>query len=153
MVCRASGNYGVPFKAGRGVTQGGSLSAKLFNLLVDAVTWDWQVRLPQEAAKDHEEELIAELIWGFFAIFYVDDANFASHDPVFRQTALDILVKLFKQLGLETNRLKTQAMICTPGRIHHPRPNLGWHPNQLGSTRRRGRTVKWTERGRFEDVR
>ena len=38
MVCRASGNYGTPFKAGRGVTQGGPLSAKLFNILVDAVT-------------------------------------------------------------------------------------------------------------------
>jgi len=36
-VCRASGNYGAPFKAGRGVTQGGPLSAKLFNVIVDAV--------------------------------------------------------------------------------------------------------------------
>ena len=36
-VCRAKGNYGRPFKAGRGVTQGGPLSAKLFNIIVDAV--------------------------------------------------------------------------------------------------------------------
>jgi hypothetical protein len=41
MVCCASGNYGVPFKAGRGVTQGGPLSAKLFNILVDAVAQEW----------------------------------------------------------------------------------------------------------------
>ena len=41
MVCRASGNYGVPFKAGQGVTQGGPLSAKLFNILVDAVAQEW----------------------------------------------------------------------------------------------------------------
>ncbi len=40
MVCRASGNSGVSFKAGRGVTQGGPLSAKLFNILVDAVAWE-----------------------------------------------------------------------------------------------------------------
>jgi len=40
-VCRASGNYGAPFKAGRGVTQGGPLSAKLFNVLVDAVVREW----------------------------------------------------------------------------------------------------------------
>ncbi len=33
-VCRASGNYGTPFKAGRGVTQGGPLSVKLFNVVV-----------------------------------------------------------------------------------------------------------------------
>jgi hypothetical protein len=38
MVCRASVNYGTPFQAGRGVTQGGPLSAKLYNVLVDAVT-------------------------------------------------------------------------------------------------------------------
>ncbi len=38
MVCRTLGNYGGPFCAGGGVTQGGPLSAKLFNILVDAVT-------------------------------------------------------------------------------------------------------------------
>ena len=37
MVCRASGNYGIAFKAGRGVTQGGPLSATLFNIVVDCV--------------------------------------------------------------------------------------------------------------------
>jgi len=31
-VCRTSGNYGTPFKAGCGVTQGGPLSAKLFTI-------------------------------------------------------------------------------------------------------------------------
>jgi hypothetical protein len=41
MVCRASGNYGGPFCSGRGVTQGGPLSAKLFNILVDAVVRKW----------------------------------------------------------------------------------------------------------------
>ena len=40
-VCRASGNYGAPFKAGRGVTQGGPLSVKLFNIMVDAVVREW----------------------------------------------------------------------------------------------------------------
>ena len=46
-VCRAKGNYGRPFKAGRGVTQGGPLSAKLFNILVDAVVREW-LRLVRE---------------------------------------------------------------------------------------------------------
>jgi len=68
----------VPFKAGRGIIQGGPLSAKLFNLLVDPVAREWLVRLPQEATKDHEKGYLAELIRFFFAIFYVDDAYFAS---------------------------------------------------------------------------
>ena len=41
MVCHASGNYGMPFKAGHGVTKGDPLSAKLFNILVDAVAREW----------------------------------------------------------------------------------------------------------------
>jgi hypothetical protein len=41
-ICRASGNYGTPFKSGRGVTQGGPLLAKLFNVVVDAVVREWR---------------------------------------------------------------------------------------------------------------
>ncbi len=37
MVRRASENYGMPFKAGSGVAQGGQLSAKNFNNFVDAI--------------------------------------------------------------------------------------------------------------------
>ena len=62
MVCCASGNYGVPFKAGRGVTQGGPLSAKLFNILVDAVAQEWLAQLLQGATQDHEEGYLAELM-------------------------------------------------------------------------------------------
>jgi hypothetical protein len=54
---------------------------------------------------------------GFLAIFYVDDAYFASHDPVFHQLALSIRVNIFEHVGLETNFLKMHAMICTPSRI------------------------------------
>ncbi len=71
-VCRASANYGVPFKAGRGVTQGGPLSAKLFNVIVDAVVREW-LRLLREEMVMEEEEL-DETMATLFAIFYVDDA-------------------------------------------------------------------------------
>ena len=42
-VCQARDNYGRLFQAGRGVTQGGPLSAKLFNILVDAVAREWRM--------------------------------------------------------------------------------------------------------------
>jgi hypothetical protein len=123
MVCHASGNYGVPFKVGRGVTQGGPLSAKLFNILVDAVAREWLVRLQLEGSADHYSAgYLTELMRSFFAIFYVDDAYFASRDPVFLQKALDIVVELFERVILETNSLKTQAMVCTPGRIRTQLP-------------------------------
>ncbi len=67
LVYRASGNYGSPFCAGRGVTQGRPLSTKLFNILVDAVTREW-VRQLREVS-ELEEAVIMELMAAFFAIF------------------------------------------------------------------------------------
>jgi hypothetical protein len=115
LVCRASGNYGSPFCAEHGMTQGGPLSAKVFNILVDAVgrEWVWQIREESEL----EEAVILKFMADFLAIFYIDDAYLASQNPEFLQRALDILVNLFALVGLETNMKKTQTMICMPGRI------------------------------------
>ncbi|EJK51098.1 hypothetical protein THAOC_29764, partial [Thalassiosira oceanica] len=41
LVCRAAKRYGEPFKASRGVTQGGPLSPKIFNIMVDAIVREW----------------------------------------------------------------------------------------------------------------
>ena len=76
-VCCSSGNYGVPFKSGRGVTQGGPLSAKLFNIIVDAVVREWHrivranMPVPDKGELDH-------MMAALFAIFYVDDAFMAA---------------------------------------------------------------------------
>jgi hypothetical protein len=59
LVCRASGNYGSPFCAGRCVMQGGPLSTKLFNILVDAVAREWVRQLQEES--ELEEAVITEL--------------------------------------------------------------------------------------------
>ena len=63
----------------------------------------------------------------FFAIFYVDDAYLASRYTEFLQRMLDLLVSLFKRVGLETKVSKTQTMICTLGRIRTQLPaDLYW---------------------------
>jgi hypothetical protein len=115
MVCWASSNYGMAFKASRGVTQGGPLSAKLFNILVDVVVREW-IRQLRQGGEFKEEELL-EIMATFFAIFYVDNAYLASWDAGFLQHALNILVNLFKRVGLQRNTSKTQTIICMPGRI------------------------------------
>ena len=97
MVCRASGNYGTPFKAGCGVTQGGPLSAKLFNILVDAVAREWFRELREGG--DYEVWELDELTSTFFAIFYIDDAYLASRDAEFLQRVLDVLVNFFCEGG------------------------------------------------------
>ncbi len=109
------GNYGQPFKTGRGVTQGGPLSAKLFNIVVNAVVWEW-MRLMHTTINNTDGNL-AECITGLFVVFYVKDGYIASCDAEFLQEALNILVKTFKHIGLTTNTKKTQAMVCTPGKI------------------------------------
>jgi hypothetical protein len=114
------------------VTQGSPLSTKLFNLVVDAVAHKWLVWLPLEGARDHGEQYLDKLMQGFLAIFYVDDAYFTSRDPVFLQTALSILVKLFEHVSLETNCLKMQAMIPTPGRIQTQLPTAFYNHICLG---------------------
>ncbi len=131
MVCWALGNYGTAFKAGCGVTQGGLLSAKLFNILIDAVMWEWMRQLWQ-GGKFEEEEL-SEIMAMFFAIFYVDDAYLTSWDVGFLQHALDILVDLFERVGLQTNTSKTQTMICTLGQIRTQLPAESYRRMQQGT--------------------
>ncbi len=113
--CRASGNYGTPFKMGHGVTQGGLLSTKLFNVMVDTVVREWFQILREES--ELEGGGLDNMMDALFAIFYVDDAYIAARDPVFLQWAIDGLASTFERVGLETNITKTKAMICSPGKI------------------------------------
>jgi hypothetical protein len=132
MVCQASVNYGTLFQAEWGVTQGGPLSAKLFNILVDALAWEWLRELREGSALEPDE--IDHLMATFFAIFYVNDAYLVSRDPDFLQRVLDILVNLFTQISLETNVQKMQTMICTPGRIHIQLPKDSYTQMRGGMT-------------------
>ena len=131
-VCRASGNYGMPFKAGRGVTQGGLLLAKLFNIMVDALVREWFCVLREELGMEGGElDLTMEAL---FAIFYVDDTYIAAQDPIFLQQAIYILVTSFEQVGLETNTKKTQAMTCTPCKIRRQLLSNFYQQMRLGRT-------------------
>ena len=70
-MCHALGNYGTPFQAGHGVTQGGPLSAELFIIMVDAVVREWHRILWEGLSLDGEE--LDEVMNTLFAIFYVDN--------------------------------------------------------------------------------
>ncbi len=66
---------------------------------------------------------LAECIKGLFAVFYVDNGYIASCNAEFLQEALNILVETFKCVGFAMNTKKTQAMVCTPGRIRVQLPS------------------------------
>jgi hypothetical protein len=103
------------------VTQGGPLSAKMFNVVVNAVVHEW-MRLMRKII-DNVEGNLAKHIEGLFAVFYIDDGYIASCNMEFLQEALNILVKRFMYLGLTTNTKKAQVMICTLGRIRVQHPS------------------------------
>jgi hypothetical protein len=114
-ICWVKGTYGRPFKAGRGVTQGGPLLAKLFNIVVNVVVREW-MRL-MRVMINNVDGALAKRIAGLFAVFYVDNGYITSRDAELLQEALNILVESFKRIGLATNTKKTQAMVCTLGKI------------------------------------
>jgi hypothetical protein len=131
------------------VTQGEPLSAKLFNIMVDAVVQEWIQQLRVDG--DYDEKEFAEYMVTFFAIFYVDDAYLASWDAEFLQYALTHLVHLFERIGLQTNATKTQTMICTPSRIRMQLSMESYHwmqQKQVSASKRNTRNVKCQQCGK-----
>lgn len=59
-------------KAGRGVTQGGPLPPKIFNVMVDAIVREWLL-LVLEAEYSMPEEEIGGIVRLFAVLFYADD--------------------------------------------------------------------------------
>ena len=114
LVTKAGKYYGRPFSTGRGVTQGDPISPTLFNIIVYAVVRATLQEIcgPQEARQ----------VFGWSAgehniCFYADDGRIAGRDPIWVQTALTTMVRMFERVGLQTFLNKTKAMICTPGFI------------------------------------
>ena len=117
LVCRASGVFGKPFKAYRGVPQGGPVSPRIFNIMVDAIVREW---LRQVLGDEAAHSGIGDEVRRFLAAFYADDGLIQSRDPVLLQSSFDILIGLFDRVGLKTNTTKTKAMVCVLGKIRVP---------------------------------
>jgi hypothetical protein len=106
MVCCMSGNYGLPFEAHRGVTQGGPLSSLMFNICVDCVVMEW---LRQVLSEDVAQSGVGNLVHDQCIAFFVDDGLVAARYPEWLQSSFDILINLFEWIGLQTNAKKTKA--------------------------------------------
>jgi hypothetical protein len=130
MVCHAGGNFGEPFNAGQGVTQGRPLSGLMFNICVNAVVmeWLWQVLRDDvaqkglgEAARDHP------------VAFFVDNGLVAARCSDWLQSSFPILINLFKRIGLQANAAKTKVMTCLPGKIRVAKTEEEYAAQQTGN--------------------
>ena len=65
---------------GRGVTQGGPLLAKLFNIIVDAVVREWH-RIVRGNTDVADEGELDHMMVALFAVFNVDDKYVACSRP------------------------------------------------------------------------
>ena len=114
LACRTGGYYGSVFSAGRGVTQGGPFSPRIFNVVVDAVVREWlRQSLGEEAARHGLGDLVATIM----VAFYADDGVLSARCPEWLQESFATLVGMFERVGLRTNAQKTKVMTCIPGRI------------------------------------
>jgi hypothetical protein len=131
MVCCAGGNYGEPFGAYRGITQGGPLSSLMFNICVNCVIRELlhQVmgdKVAQEGAEDAvRNQCIA---------FFVDDGLVSARCPEWLQSSFDILIKLFERISLLANADKAKVMICVPGKIQSAQTEVEYTSQQVGNT-------------------
>jgi hypothetical protein len=128
MVCCAGGSFGKLFAAFSGVTQGGPLSSLMFNVCVDVVIREWLCRTIDEEATGGVFSVACKEIVAFF----VDDGLVGSRDPIWLQSALDILITLFIGIGLRTNPDNSKVMTCIPGNIRVAHTEAAYHTQQLG---------------------
>jgi hypothetical protein len=131
MVCCAGGNFGVPFNAGRGVTQGGPLSSFMFNVCVDAVVREW---LRQVLGDDAAQKGLGEAAHDHAVAFFVNDGLVMARCPEWLQSCFTILVNLFERIGLRTNAAKTKVMTCLPGKIRVAKAEEEYAAQQTGNT-------------------
>jgi hypothetical protein len=92
LACRTGGYYGSVFSAGRGVTQGGPFSPRIFNVVVDAVVREW---LRQSLGEEAARQGLGDLAKTFLCVFYADDGVLSARCPRRLQDSFVILVGLF----------------------------------------------------------
>jgi hypothetical protein len=81
----------------------------------------------EEAASGVFSEVCREIV-----AFFVDDGLVGSRDPIWLQSAMDILVTLFEGIGIRTNPDKIKVMTCIPGNIRVAHMEAAYHAQQQG---------------------
>jgi exonuclease III len=122
MVPKQAGYYGNPFRANRGVRQGDIMSPTIFNIVVDAIIRDWDIRMGTNRGERRETE----------TQFYADDGLISGNDPKEVQRGLDIFIDGFARIGLKMNASKTEAMIIRGAKAFHQLSDNAYNRRMTG---------------------
>ena len=133
MVPKAVNFFGHTFNAEIGLTQGDPVSPTIFIIVVDSVVRAvlLKVCVPQEA----------QHVFGWAAgehniCFYAYDGWISGRNPIWVQTALTAMVRIFERVVLHTNLSKNNSMVCIPGFIwgHQGFEAYNWRDTGEGPT-------------------
>ena len=96
------------FQATRVKTQGGSASPTLFNVEVDRVIRHWMPITMEDESTTNEG--IGTEIGMCMVVFYADDSIIVSRDTEWLQGDINVLIGIFRRVGLMVNVEKYKTM-------------------------------------------
>jgi hypothetical protein len=75
---------------------------------------------------------VGDLVRNQCIAFFVDNGLVAARCPEWLQSSFNILINLFKRIGLRTNAEKTKVMTCLPGKIQVAQTEEEYASQQTG---------------------
>ena len=113
----------------RGVTQGNLFSSTIFNIMVDVVirTVLLEVCGPQGAHHG-----LGWVEGEHNIVLYVNDGQKVGHNPIWVQTTLTVVVRMFKRVGLLNIVGNIKAMVCTQGFIWRQHGTVKYKMRAMG---------------------
>jgi hypothetical protein len=86
----------------------------MINVVINAVVREW---LCQTLGAEAARQGLGNLVRTQMVAFYVDDRVLLARCPEWLQSSFNILISLFKCIGLCSNAQKMKVMTCVPGKI------------------------------------
>jgi Reverse transcriptase (RNA-dependent DNA polymerase) len=102
----------------------------LFNILMDNAIRYWLTIVVNDDGTASTTGM-GRTIADHLALFYADNGLIAATDLPWLQQAMDILVSLLRQMGLETNITKTKMMTCFPNQTTTTRLSATAYKRQM----------------------
>ena len=103
------------FRENRGTTQDELASTTLFNVTVDSVVRHWlSLMVEDEVVIQYG---IVHVVEQSLGVFYIDDGILGSRDLEWLHGKLNVLIRLFRRIGLAANVKTLNTMTCQPGAI------------------------------------